>query len=63
MLQARNPAPRAGRQSRERPVRGPPHPLGGDSITLGDATAKASVSDQDTKKTWILFGDPTTKLK
>ena len=35
------------------------------SITLGETTvrAKASVSDQDIRKTWILFGDPTTKLK
>jgi len=38
---------------------------GGQSLTLGEATAKAkaSVSDQDIRKTWILFGDPTTKLK
>jgi len=35
------------------------------SITLGEATARAksSVSDQDVRRTWILFGDPTTKLK
>jgi len=35
------------------------------SITLGEATARAksSVSDQDVRKTWILFGDPTTRLK
>jgi hypothetical protein len=34
-------------------------------LTLGEATAraKASVSDQDIRKTWILFGDPTTKIK
>jgi hypothetical protein len=25
--------------------------------------AKASVTDQDIRKTWILFGDPTTRLK
>jgi Peptidase family C25 len=33
--------------------------------TLGEATrlAKASVSDSDTRKTWILLGDPTLKLK
>jgi len=38
---------------------------GGQSLTLGEATAraKASVSDQDIRKTWILFGDPTTRLK
>jgi hypothetical protein len=37
----------------------------GASITLGKATArdKVSVSDQDIRKTWILFGDPTTRLK
>jgi hypothetical protein len=37
----------------------------GQSLTLGEATAraKASVSDQDIRRTWILFGDPTTKLK
>jgi hypothetical protein len=37
----------------------------GQSLTLGDATAKAKkvVSDQDIRKTWILFGDPTTRLK
>ena len=36
-----------------------------DSITLGEATAKAkaSVSDQDIRKTWILFGDPATRLR
>jgi hypothetical protein len=39
--------------------------FGRDSITLGEATAKAkaSVGDQDIRKTWILFGDPTTRLK
>jgi len=39
--------------------------FGRESITLGEATAraKASVSDQDTRKTWILFGDPSTRLK
>ena len=39
--------------------------FGSDSITLGEATAKAkaSVSDQDIRRTWILFGDPTTRLK
>ena len=37
----------------------------GELLTLGEATAraKASVSDQDIRKTWILFGDPTTRLK
>ena len=39
--------------------------FGTESLTLGEATAraKASVSDQDIRRTWILFGDPTTKLK
>jgi hypothetical protein len=34
-------------------------------ITLGEATAraKASVSDQDIRRTWILFGDPSQRLK
>jgi hypothetical protein len=37
----------------------------GESITLGEATAKAkaSVGDQDVRRTWILFGDPATRLK
>jgi hypothetical protein len=36
----------------------------GQSLTLGEATAKAkaSVSDQDIRKTWILFGDPSQRL-
>jgi hypothetical protein len=35
------------------------------ALTLGDATvrAKAVVSDGDIRRTWILFGDPTTRLK
>jgi hypothetical protein len=39
--------------------------FGRESLTLGEATARAksSVSDQDIRKTWILFGDPTTRLK
>ena len=37
----------------------------GESLTLGEAAmrAKSATSDQDVRKTWILFGDPTTKLK
>jgi hypothetical protein len=37
----------------------------GDSLTLGEATsrAKAATSDQDVRKTWILFGDPSMRLK
>lgn len=35
------------------------------SMTLGEAaaTAKAAVWDMDVRRTWILFGDPATKLK
>jgi hypothetical protein len=37
----------------------------GESLTLGEATmkAKASTGDLDIRRTWILFGDPTTRLK
>jgi hypothetical protein len=37
----------------------------GKSRTLGEATVKAKTAtkDQDVRRTWILFGDPTTKLK
>jgi hypothetical protein len=37
----------------------------GKSLTLGEATsrAKAATNDPDVRKTWTLFGDPTTKLK
>ena len=37
----------------------------GESLTLGEATrrAKAAVGDRDVRRTWILFGDPTTRLK
>jgi hypothetical protein len=36
----------------------------GQSLSLGEATAraKASVTDQDIRKTWILFGDPSQRL-
>jgi hypothetical protein len=39
--------------------------FGNHSITLGEATAKAkfSAGDEDVRKTWILFGDPATRLK
>jgi len=39
--------------------------FGSDSITLGEATAKAKAAtgDSDIRKTWILFGDPTTRLR
>jgi hypothetical protein len=37
----------------------------GQNLTLGEATAKAkaAVSDMDVRRTWILFGDPTIRLK
>lgn len=37
----------------------------GQSMTLGEATAKAkaAINDGDVRRTWILFGDPTTRLK
>jgi hypothetical protein len=37
----------------------------GQGLTLGEATvgAKAATNDQDVRRSWILFGDPTTRLK
>ena len=37
----------------------------GTPITLGDATlaAKHASTNTDVRRTWILFGDPTTRLK
>lgn len=37
----------------------------GRSTTLGEATvkAKAAVSDLDVRRTWILFGDPSARIK
>ena len=37
----------------------------GGALTLGEATAKAkkAISDKDIRKTWILFGDPATRLR
>jgi hypothetical protein len=37
----------------------------GEGLTIGEAVkrAKASTSDQDIRRTWILFGDPATRLK
>ena len=34
-------------------------------ITIGEATAKAkaAVLYYDVRRTWILFGDPTTRLR
>jgi hypothetical protein len=39
--------------------------FGRESLTLGEATAraKAVTADHDVRKTWILFGDPSTRLK
>jgi len=39
--------------------------FGRQSLTLGEATAraKAVISDLDVRKTWILFGDPSTRLR
>jgi hypothetical protein len=36
----------------------------GEELTIGEATrrAKEAVSDQDVRRTWILFGDPVTSL-
>ena len=38
---------------------------GNGSTTLGEATvqAKSAVSDTDVRRTWILFGDPTMRLR
>jgi hypothetical protein len=40
-------------------------PKSGVAQTLGDATrtAKAATTDRDVRTTWILFGDPSAKLK
>jgi hypothetical protein len=37
----------------------------GAPISLGDATrqAKAATNDMDVRRTWILFGDPTMKIR
>jgi hypothetical protein len=39
--------------------------FGGQRLTLGEAVAKAkaAVSDMDIRRTWILLGDPATRLK
>ena len=38
---------------------------GGRTLTLGEATmrAKASMVDMDVRRTWVLLGDPTTRLR
>jgi hypothetical protein len=37
----------------------------GGSLRLGEATmrAKAATEDQDVRRTWILFGDPSMRLR
>jgi len=37
----------------------------GEGLTIGEAAMKAKkvVNDKDIRRTWILFGDPTTRLK
>ena len=37
----------------------------GRDLTIGEAAmkAKAATTDADVRKTWVLFGDPTTRLK
>ncbi len=41
------------------------HLFNGEQLTLGEAAlkAKAAATDWDVRRTWILFGDPTTRLK
>jgi len=38
--------------------------FGRESLTLGEATAraKAATGDEDIRRTWILFGDPSQRL-
>jgi hypothetical protein len=37
----------------------------GEGLTIGEAAmrAKAATGDQDIRRTWVLFGDPSTRLK
>jgi len=39
--------------------------FGSTSLTLGEAVvrAKAAATDLDVRKSWVLFGDPSMKLK
>jgi len=36
-----------------------------ESMTIGELTAraKASINNEDIRRTWILFGDPTGRLR
>jgi hypothetical protein len=38
---------------------------GASSVAIGDAgrQAKMATSDMDVRRTWILFGDPTLKIR
>jgi len=38
---------------------------GGASVAIGDASrqAKLATTDMDVRRTWILFGDPTLKIR
>ncbi|HEY7164314.1 MAG TPA: C25 family cysteine peptidase, partial [Candidatus Binatia bacterium] len=40
-------------------------PLLYQGLTVGEAAvrAKAAITDEDTRRTWIIFGDPATRLK
>ena len=42
-----------------------PRSSGGPRLTLGEAVirAKAPISDSDVRRSWIFFGDPTTRLR
>jgi len=39
--------------------------VGARPVTMGEAVvrAKASIGDQDIRRTWILFGDPTMQVR
>ena len=39
--------------------------FGGGKLTIGEAAmkSKSSVNDKDVRRTWVLIGDPTTRLK
>jgi hypothetical protein len=39
--------------------------LGGEHFTIGEAArrAKAAVQNRDVRRSWILLGDPTTRIK
>jgi hypothetical protein len=39
--------------------------LFGGKLTVGEAAmkAKSAVKDKDVRRTWVMIGDPTTRLK